>query len=264
MSLLDERRGLSPPTRFDPIDCRWSAGINPAARRFIAIALLLATSTARAQSPPYGLDLVILRSDHRLLATEAFRERFPRRLANEVRLALDPLVQVTTTETCPNAETLRRDGLEVPLDASNAVTDRRTGFLRLRYDAGEFVAEYRSVDGYTGLVSPRVVTARTGDRDRLVTLATGLVSQSFAGVGDVGNVEGDHAENCVCSKVSTATSDLEMFSRSAASSFRKAAGSVSGSTGWFSRRKKRRRPASSGVGFIAAISMTGWTARPAP
>jgi tetratricopeptide (TPR) repeat protein len=160
----------------------------------VAIVLLLSASTAAAQSPSYGLDLVILRSDHRFLATEAFRERFPRRLANEVRLALGPLVPVTITETYPNADTLRRDGLEAPLDAVNAVTDRRTGFLRLRYDAGEFVVEYRYIDGYTGLVSPRVVTARTGDRDQLATLAAGLVAHSFAAIGAVGKVEGDHAD----------------------------------------------------------------------
>ena len=154
--------------------------------------LLLSASTASAQ--PYALDVVILRSDHRFLATEAFRERFPSRFANEVRRALGPAVQVTTTETHPNADTLRREGLGAPLDAGNAVTDRRTIFLRLRYDAGEFVVEARDVDGYTGLVSPGVVSARTGDRDQLSTLAAGLVANSFAVVGDVGKVQGDHAE----------------------------------------------------------------------
>ena len=197
MTVLDERRGLSPSNRFDPIASACPAGINSAARQGKAIALLtllLSTSTASAQPQPYALDLVILRSDHRFLATEAFRERFPRRLANEVRLALGPLVEVTTTETYPNADTLRRDGLEMPLDAVNAVTDRRTGFLRLRFDAGEFVGEYRFIDGYTGLVSPRILTARTGDRDQLATLAGRLVAHPFAAVGEVGKVEGDHAE----------------------------------------------------------------------
>jgi tetratricopeptide (TPR) repeat protein len=196
MTAVDVRRGLSPPTWTLAKAC--SAGIIPAARHGCIIAvltLLLSTAAVQAQSAaPYAFDLVILRSDHRFLATEAFRERFPRAVADRIRLALGSAVQVTATETHPLADTLRRDGLGAPLDAVNAVTDRRTCFLRLRYDAGEFVVESRYVDGYTGLVSPRVVTARTGDRDQLAALAAALLADGFAVVGDVADVKGDHAE----------------------------------------------------------------------
>jgi tetratricopeptide (TPR) repeat protein len=157
-------------------------------------ALLLSASAVRAQpAEPYALDAVILYSDHRFLATEAFRQQFPRNFANQVQLALGPLVRVET-KSHPSADTLRRDGLGAALDGWNAVTDRRTCFLRLRYENGEFVVEFRYVDGYTGLPSPRVVSARTGDRDRLASLAAGLVTESFALVGDVVSSTNDRAE----------------------------------------------------------------------
>ena len=195
MIAFDERRGLSPPTRMRSL-CLVSGGDkplrSPMQRDRIADAAPVRRRLHRPQ--PYALDLVILRSDHRALSTEAFRERFPRRVADQIKLALGPQVQITTTESSPNADTLRRDGLGTPLDAVNAKTDRRTCFLRLRYEAGEFVVECRCVDGYTGLVSPRVVTARTGDRERLALLAAGLIANTFAVVADVGKVDADHAE----------------------------------------------------------------------
>jgi tetratricopeptide (TPR) repeat protein len=191
MTGFDERRGLSPPkTRCD---CTFSEGINPSARRVVAIALLL-FSASSASAQPYALDLVILRSDHRVLSTEAFRERFPSRVADQIKIALGPHVRITTTESAPNADTLRQAGLGAPLDGVNEKTDKRSCFLRLRYEAGEFVVECRWVDGYTGLVSPRVVMARTGDREQLASLAAGLIANSFAVVADVGKVEAEHAE----------------------------------------------------------------------
>jgi tetratricopeptide (TPR) repeat protein len=198
MTRVGERRGLSPPNRYGRLQASCSEGISPSARQCSAIALLLlllSTAISQAQPPePYALDVVILRSDHRFLATEAFRERFPRIVADRIRLALGPVVQVTTTESHPLADTLRRDGLGAPLDAVNAVTARRTCFLRVRHEAGEFVVESRYVDGYTGLVSPLVASARTGDRDQLAPLAASLIADSFAVIGDVGKVDGDRAE----------------------------------------------------------------------
>jgi tetratricopeptide (TPR) repeat protein len=180
------------PPHPRPLSPRKAGGRGGTCRAVAIVLLLLWASTAAAQ--PYDVDLVILRPDHRVLSTEAFRERFPRRVADQINVALGPHVQVTTTETHPNADTLRRDGLGASLDGMNAVTDRRTCFLRLRYEAGDFVVECRCVDGYTGLVSPRVVSARTGDREQLAALAAGLIANSFAVVGDVARVEADRAE----------------------------------------------------------------------
>ncbi|MEI7686339.1 MAG: hypothetical protein WCL32_15070 [Planctomycetota bacterium] len=143
---------------------------------------------------PYSVHVVALLSEHRAVATELFREQFPRDVAQRTERALGDLVKVDAALSHPLAETIRREGLDAAVEGFEDVSPRRTWFLLVTYHEGQFRIQGRFFDGLSGLPGPRSRTLLTSDRSRLAHLAAQLIAEPFPLVGTIVRVKDDRVE----------------------------------------------------------------------
>lgn len=143
---------------------------------------------------PYDVRVVCLLGEHRMLATEAFREEFPREVRERVQRTLGGLVRLESSLSHPLGDPIRRDGLDAVLDGHDEVSSVRTWFFVVRFHDGQFELSGRFFDGLTGLAGPPAKSVATSDRGRLAALAARMIVDPFPLVGDVVSVNGDTVE----------------------------------------------------------------------
>jgi tetratricopeptide (TPR) repeat protein len=175
-------------------------------RALLGLAVLLAGGAGlrAAQDDlgkPYSLRIIVQVGAHRLL-TRDFRDKLQSELRNEFQAALGRAgkveVRVLDLGAAPPDDLgplvkLVADKDLGALEAASELTGRKTHFLQLDYADGQYLLAARQHDGYTGLASPLVRTARTPDRQSVGRTAVRLMGLDFGAVGVVREASGETA-----------------------------------------------------------------------
>lgn len=144
-------------------------------------ALLCAQLDAEADKP-YHLQLVLSFAERRVF-TSVFRENVERELRDSLQTAFGDLVRVTAVREHPLLEEAWSKGLRPTLDGVRLVSDTKTHFVLIDSHNGLYEIQARQHDGATGLASPEVRRAHTGDRLLVARTAALMVAQDFGAIG---------------------------------------------------------------------------------
>src|SRR5205807_8376908 len=99
--------------------------------------------------------------------------------------ALGQLGQVEILSDHPLRAEVESKGLQQTLDAWKQVSDVKTHFVRIDYNQGQYELQALQHDGWTGLASPVLRTARTNDRFFVARTAALLIDQDLGLAGTV-------------------------------------------------------------------------------
>lgn len=147
--------------------------------------LLLAAPLRAQQAPldadlktPYHVSVVLGVVEHRVF-TPVFQEQLQRDVQSRLQAALGAMGTVQVTRQHALSRKIAAEGLDA-LDGWDEVSDRRTCFLQIAYEGGEYRLATRFLDGPSGLAGPLVQRARTSERGLVLSMALDLLERDFS------------------------------------------------------------------------------------
>lgn len=131
---------------------------------------------------PYQLQVVVRIADHPPF-TPAFKDQVQRELRAGLQDAFADLARVDILDAHPQLKEIDSKGLRAALDGWKEVSTKKTHFVLIDFQDGQYEIQTGQHDGLTGLSTPVTRNARTPDREFVARTAALLVEQDFGMVG---------------------------------------------------------------------------------
>src|SRR6266545_3040891 len=141
---------------------------------------------------PYQLQVVLHVAEHRLL-TPIFQEQLARELGEHLQQTYGALARVEVVRGHKRLNDIRSRGLQA-LDNWEELSNLKTHFVLIDYLDGQYRIRARQHDGLTGLASPVIRTAATGERRLVARIAAEQIDRDFGLTGTVVGVRGRDVE----------------------------------------------------------------------